>query len=243
MSKPSINLKTEPLADKNDLFYVQAAKILSHSTFFQDLPQEIILKLARASMPKNYERGQIVFNQGDKAEGFHLVSAGLIKIFLLENSGKERILRLCGPLSLFGEAAIFTPGGYPAWAEAVKKSSTLIVPSLELKKLIGSSPDLALTVIGALASRVNHFKDIIESSLKNLLPKVADYLLKLPNDGSIIKLAVTKTQLALTLGITPESLSRAFKRLKHDDLIEEAKPGLIIKNRAALSRLAQGERD
>jgi CRP/FNR family transcriptional regulator len=229
-------------APARDAVKKDRARLALKNSLFQDLPPELLAELASISETRSVAGGTVVFRQGDPARGFHLVAQGLVKIYNLLPSGKERILRLCGPGSVFGEAALFTPGGCPAFAEALEDSEIVLLPGGALQNLLESRGGLALAVIAMLAKMVNHFREIAVSASLGPLGRLAGYLLTLPrDDGQGVRLPARRTQLALLLGTTPEGLSRAMRKLKDEGLVEETGGRLVIVSETKMRALADGE--
>jgi CRP/FNR family transcriptional regulator len=232
----------EPLARK--------VKTLESCGLFGGLPRVQINKLAGMAISQKHPKGQTIFAQGDKAKGFYLVATGLAKIYLLDPNGRERILHLCGPGTVFGAAAVFKPGGYPASAEAVKTTETLLLPSQGLRDMMAENPDFSLTLFGLFAQKLIELKELIEMESQRPARKLAGYLLGLPTDGLVppgghegVNLPIAKAKLALHLGMTPESLSRAFGKLKAAGLVKEHKLGPIKIKRTELAQMVRGEAD
>jgi CRP/FNR family transcriptional regulator len=212
------------------------------SPFFGGLPGELIESLASLGLSQTHGPGQTIFGQGDKALGFYMVASGQAKVYLLEPNGKERVLHLCGPGDVFGAAAVFNPGGYPASAEAVKQTETILLPSQGLKDLMARNPDFSLALFAAMAQKLIELKKMIEGGEKRPLPRLAGFIMGLPAGANApVKLPATKAKLALHLGMTAESLSRALSRLKAAGLIEEGKAGLRVIDPARLAKIASGE--
>ncbi|MDR1657706.1 MAG: Crp/Fnr family transcriptional regulator [Deltaproteobacteria bacterium] len=217
------------------------SQVLGQSMFFEGLSDNLLAKLADIGVSKSYSTGQILFHCGDSVAGFHLVASGLVKIFLLRPDGRERILNLCQPGTVFGEAAVFRLGGYPASALALEETTTILLPTAAFRLLLSKNPDLAMAIIGVLAQRLNHFRQLIESGGIKLLTRLASFILDLAKASSQVTLPTTKAQLALRLGTTPESLSRALTKLKRASLITETKSFLTITNRKLLEAVANEE--
>ncbi|MEW5724477.1 MAG: Crp/Fnr family transcriptional regulator [Thermodesulfobacteriota bacterium] len=198
--------------------------------------------LASISREQSYDRGEVIFAEGDKAEGLYVVSDGRVKIYKLSPEGKEQILHIFGPGEPIGEVAVFAGRGFPAYAEALEKSAALIFPRPALIDLIRRNPDLALSLIGVLSLRLRRFANLIEDlSLKEVPGRLAAYLLILSQragGADEIELDITKGQLAALLGTIPETLSRILARMVRQELIELAGRKIRIMDREALEDLA-----
>jgi CRP/FNR family transcriptional regulator len=207
--------------------------------FFEALPEELNRRLAAIAIQKTWKTGEVIFNRGDRAAGFHLVGSGKVRIFVSEPSGKERTLKIATEGELFGEAAVFQRQGYPASSSALTKASTFFFPKDAMLSLIGANPELAFATIGVLSARLQHFAGLLEGSLKELIPRLAGYLLALPEENGVCRLPVRKVELARHLGVAAESLSRALKELKDEGLVREEAGNLVL-DRLLLEERAEG---
>ncbi|MDR2349364.1 MAG: Crp/Fnr family transcriptional regulator [Deltaproteobacteria bacterium] len=223
----------------------EAEDLLSHtmlsSPFLQNLTPELVKNLAGIAARKTAKPGEQIFSRGEPALGFHLLSKGKVKIYVSDASGRERTIKIVQRGEFFGEAAIFQREGYPASSEAMTKTESFYFPKREMLRLIGENPELAFATIGIMANRLAHFAALLESSLKEVLPRLAAYVLTLPERGGKIKLPAKKVELARHLGTTAESLSRALGELKTKGVLKEEDNHIIILKRERLTRLADGD--
>lgn len=170
---------------------------------------------------QNYMKGQVVFSQGDEANGFYVVASGKIKIYKLSPDGKERILHIVQFGGSFAEAAIFGDGCYPAFAEPLNKSQLIFFPKREFLNLLHSHSQIAINMIGGLSRFLRQFATQIEDlTFKDVPGRLARYLLDLGGDeSSMVELPIAKSQLASNLGTVSETLSRTFRKLSDEAII------------------------
>lgn len=217
---------------------------IGRATFFKGLAQELIEQLASIAVFKNYDSGEIIFEEGDPGLGFHLVDKGRVKIFKSSPDGREQILHLFDPGEPFGEVAIFLGRGYPAWAQALAPTRTVFFPRESLRALVARNPDLAFGLLAVLSQRLVRFASLVESiTLKEVPARLAAFIINSAAGADKMELTVTKNQLASLLGATPETISRALGRLKKSGLIKEEKPFITIVDRPGLSQWAAGLAD
>ncbi|MDR1044580.1 MAG: Crp/Fnr family transcriptional regulator [Candidatus Adiutrix sp.] len=217
------------------------AESIGRAAFFSGLEPELIEQLASIAAAKSYQAGEVVFNEGDPGLGFHLLVEGRVKIYKSSPDGKEQLLHLFGPGEPFGEVAIFLGRGYPAQAQALSDCRTAFFPREALRRLISQNPDLAFGLMAVLAQRLTRFAGLLETiTLKEVPARLAAFLLDLAGTGPAAELGVSKSQLASLLGATPETISRAFGRLKSAGLISEEKTAIKITDRRRLRQVADG---
>jgi CRP-like cAMP-binding protein len=117
----------------------------------------------------------------------------------------------------FAEAAAFVGGRYPASGEAVTDGRLLKVQSGHLLKLIRDTPDIGLAMLASTSMHLQMLVQQIEQLKAHTgAQRVAEFLVSLTGDeqASRISLPYDKVLIAGRLGMQPESLSRAFAKLK-----------------------------
>jgi len=212
---------------------------------FQGLSEQYYDELAMIVVDQEFQRGGLVFSEGDAGNGFYVINDGKVKIFKLSFDGKEQILHILGPGEPFAEVAVFTGSAYPANAIALEKSRLFFFPRKAFVELIAKQPALAMNMLATLSLRLKQFAHMIEAlSLKEVPGRLAAYILvdsKQNGKEQSIKLAVSKTQLASLLGTIPETLSRILAKMNKQGLIEIDGSTITIVDREGLAALAEGE--
>ena len=209
---------------------------------FEGLPKGQHEALDRITLNRAYQKGQIIFSEGDEGIGFYVILTGRVEIFKLSPEGKEQILHIFGPMETFGEVPVFTGQGYPAYAEAYAPCSLLFFPKSAFVELIKKDPSLALNMLAVLSARLRRFAALIEDlSLKEVPGRLAAYLLYLNqhsrSEGDI-DLDISKGQLASLLGTIPETLSRILGKMTRQGLIRLEGPRISILDRDRLEDIA-----
>ncbi len=218
-------------------------KHVSSIPFFGDLPDEQIEDLCMIIADQVFNRGQIVFSEGDDGTGFYVVISGRVNILKLSPEGKEQSRHIFGPGDPFGEAAVFSGQHFPANAEAMEESRIFFFPRDSFAKLIEKNPSLALNMLAILSKRLRRFANLIDDlSLKEVPGRLAAHLLYLSGqtEGSEdLELKITKSQLASLLGTIPETLSRILGNMSKQGVIETDGRRIKILDREALEDLAE----
>ncbi|VBB42775.1 cAMP-binding protein [uncultured Desulfatiglans sp.] len=210
---------------------------------FEGLPARQLEELAQIVRIDVFEKGGVIFSEGDPGLGFYVLVEGRVKIYKISWDGKEQILHIFGPGEPFGEVPVFAGQRFPAHAEAIEKSTLLFFPREAFINCIRRNPDLALDMLAVLARRLRVFTVLIEDlSLKEVPGRLAAYLLYLSrrSQGSLdLELDISKSQLAALLGTIPETLSRILGRMSKRGLILSNGPRIEILDLAALQQLAE----
>lgn len=219
---------------------------LKKTVLFSGLSEENLQLFLKISARKVFKKGEMIFAEGDSATGFYVILNGFVRIFKVSNQGREQTLHIFGPGEPFGEVAVFVGIEYPAFAAAMEKCEALFFPKDSFVAMIREHPSIALSMLGVLSMRLRSFTRMIEDlALKEVHQRLAAYILALSgyNDGKDpkeIRLNVSKNLLSTILGTSPETLSRAFKKMEENGLLERHNDVIQIKNFELLSDLAEG---
>jgi CRP/FNR family transcriptional regulator len=218
-------------------------KQIARIPLFEGLPREHHQDLSAIVSEKTFSRGQIIFSEGDDAQGFYVVNTGRVKIFKLSMEGREQILHIIEPREPFGEVPVFTGQRFPANAEAMEKSLVFLFPRAAFVDLIKRNPSLSLNMLAILSKRLHQFTALIDDlSLKEVPGRLAAYLLYLSDQKQKtedLMLDITKTQLAALLGTIPETLSRILGKLGRQGLIDIEGSRIRILDRETLENLVE----
>lgn len=219
---------------------------ISHAMLFEGLPPEQVDALARICLERRYAKGEGVFAEGGRAQGFYLAVSGKFKIYKISREGKEQILHIFGRGEIFGEVPAFAGGNYPANAQAIEAGRALFFPRASFVELMGTEPSLALNMLGILSRRLRRFTHMIEDlSLKEVPGRLAAYLIYLSarnGDSPVFDLDITKTQLAGLLGTIPETLSRILAKMAQQGIISVDGRTIGMLDRKSLESIASGEK-
>lgn len=194
---------------------------------------------------RKLKKGEMLFFQGDEANGFFVLLLGKVRVFKGSPEGKEYTLHRINPGEMFAEAAIFKGGTFPANCMASEDSVVAFIPKDRFIKLLASSPNVSLKMIGALSTFVREFnRQIADLSLKEVPARIASYLLSKSEqfgDNTII-LDTTKSELASALGTISETLSRNLKKMRELNVVEVDGKKIKIVDAGRLQSIADGEK-
>lgn len=218
-------------------------EIVSKTPLFSGINEDALQAVCAITERKDYDKGQIIFSEGDAGNGFYSIVSGRVKIFKVSTEGKEQILHIFGSGEPFGEVPVFTGRPFPATAQAITGTSLLFFPKTAFVALIHQNPSLALRMIGVLSMRLREFTVQIENlSLKEVPGRLSSYLLYLSDEQenpNTVKLNISKSQLASLLGTIPETLSRILTKMAAARLIRVQGSDIQLLDRIGLEDLAE----
>jgi CRP/FNR family transcriptional regulator, dissimilatory nitrate respiration regulator len=192
---------------------------------FMGLPASDITAIASFIVSKHLAKGDYLFREGDRAEGFYIVQKGAINVHRVSAAGKEQVIHLFLPIESFAEATLATEGGYPADARATEPTTVLLVPKTEFIDLLRMRPELSLRMLGSMSQHLRVLVGLLDDlTLKDMETRMANWLLKpcprpIGNREVEIKLDRTKRVLAAEMGTTSETLSRTLAKFRDRGLL------------------------
>ncbi len=192
---------------------------------FMGLPAADIMAIASFVVSKHLEKGDYLFREGDRSEGFYIMQKGAINVHRVSAAGKEQMIHLFRPVESFAEATLATEAGYPADARATEPTTVLLVPKNDFVDLLRRRPDLALRMLGSMSQHLRVIVGLLDDlTLKDMETRLANWLLKqCPRPVGAteveIKLDRTKRVLAAEMGTTSETLSRTLAKFRDQKLL------------------------
>lgn len=165
--------------------------------------------------------GSSVFFEGDPVDRFFIVLSGWVRLYRVNEAGQVTTVEIFGPGESFAEGAMHMDTGYPVSAEVIATGRLLEIPTRTYIARLRDDPDLALNMLCAMSIRLKGFVSRQERMATLSAPqRVATFLLRFvdagesEDGGAVVELPYDKQIIASRLGMTPETLSRSFRRLR-----------------------------
>ena len=219
--------------------YLEARQTVVASTLrscqlFSGMSPDELTSVAAFVIPKTLAKGDYLFHEGGRSEGFYVVQRGAINVHRVSSTGKEQVIHVFRAGHSFAEAALASEGGYPADARAVEDSTVLLVPKADFLELLRHRPELALRMLGSMSQHLRVVVGLLDDlTLKNVETRLANWLIKrcprpLRDTPIIFELDRTKRVLAAELGTVSETLSRTLADFRRQKLISVAGKSITI---------------
>jgi CRP/FNR family transcriptional regulator len=223
-------------------------ELLRQTTIFRRITADDRQRLAAVATVKRYDKGVMLFSEGDDSEQLFTVLSGRVKVFKTTPRGTDVILELFGPGDPVGAVAVYESRPYPASAVTLEPVSCLTIPRQVFFALLESRPTLVRGLLTGLTHRLVELTNrLAELSGGRIEARLARFFLKLAADmgqprpdGTFIPLALSRQELADMIGTTIETSIRIMSRWGKDDLIRTEKDGFVVVDRDALQSIAAG---
>lgn len=191
------------------------------------------------------QKGQMLFSSGDKFTSLFAVRAGVIKVNSFSDGGEEVVHGFYLPGDLVGVDALASKI-HLFNAMALDVTSVCTLPFKELSDLSQKIPHLNHQVFTILS------KEVVDGRLhsellmkKNADQRIAQFLWgmaeRFKNRGYRyleFRLSILHRDVAIYLGLTPETVSRILAKLHQDNIVTWKKKEVQIHDEMALRTLA-----
>lgn len=217
------------------------------SWIFKDLAEEELAELEKTMRVLEYDKDEIIFQEGERAFGFYIICSGKVKLAKRSMSGKTQILKLLGPGEILGEKTMFDREAYTAFAKTLEKTKLHFLERENFLRFLNKHPVVALKIIEKLSRELKGFQSkLMETSYESSMERLARLLLLMSREygteeeeGLYIGVELSRAELAELAGISTETAIRTLSRFKERSLIELKGHKIYIIDKEGLSKLAE----
>lgn len=190
---------------------------------------------------KNYNKNSIIYMQNEKCKTLDVILNGIISIQKIDSDGNMLSINDFAGGDIIGENLLFSvKNTYPMTILAKSDVEILHINRDLILILCQDNKSFLLGFLQSLSSKALILSDKIMSlSMKTLRQCIIDFLLfeNYAQQSTVIKLNMTKKDLAEKIGVQRSSLSRELNKMRKDGLIDFNNKYIIIKDLESLNEL------
>jgi CRP-like cAMP-binding protein len=214
--------------------------LITDVELFRDIGPTDLDLLADAAEIRAFNRGDVIFTEGDDPAELFVVLSGRIAIANKSIDGRESVVALMERGDLFGEMPLFDGLTRSAEARALEPSDVVAITSAPLRQLYESQPELLWGVVALLANRLRNTDEALADSVfLDVTGRTAKRLLELAGDADEFSLPITQEELAGMVGASRERVNKAIASFVRLGWIEQTDRRYRITNREQLTRRAR----
>ena len=221
------------------------AAVLKNTPLFSSLSQPELQLLAKRTVRKLFNSGELVFSEGEPCNGMNIISRGRVRIFKTSASGREQVLAVERPGGLIAEIPVFDGGPYPASAAAIEDTEIAFISRRDFQAYCLEHPEVALKVLAVVGARLRRLVAIIEElSFTTIRQRLVAMLVRLAQSdgkktarGVEFLLPSSHQELANQLGTVRELISRNLTRLQAEGLLEVDSRQIVVKDLHGLRKI------
>lgn len=219
--------------------------LLRNAYLFSRLDEQQLGRVVEFSRIRTLEDGERLFEAGDQATHFYLITTGQIKLTRLAPNGNEKVIELIAAGHTFAEALMFADAPtYPVTATAIDRSELLAIENRAFLALLRESVDTCFRMMNDMSQRLHHMiKEIDDLTLQTAIGRVAGFLCAkhaLEKKGADeFDLETPKGVIASRLSVKPETFSRILGSFSNQGLLKVKGSHVAILDAEGLRALAQ----
>lgn len=203
--------------------------------------------LNNLKLSKYYPRGSVLFVEGQRPRGVHVLCEGRAKVSIASAEGKTLVLRIAQPGELLGMNATLTGEGYGATVETLERCRIDFIAREDVLKLLDRDKRACLGVAQALSRKlssvVEHTRLLFLSKsaaekLARLLLRWCDEHGKRTAQGIRLDSGLTHEEMAQMICASRETVTRVLGEFKRKHIVSLADNAIFIRNRKALESVA-----
>lgn len=222
---------------------------LAEHRVFGRLPAAEVEGLARVAAPRTFAARQRVFALGDSGTAVFVVLAGWIKLMRTGANGRDIVLGLAGPGSVFGELAAVTGAARGADAVALGESRVVSIAGQAVLGALKRNPDALLELTRIVAERLAAMNAQLEDTLSvSAEVRLARALIRLAAlgtapgpHGPVIDLGLSQKDLGDLTGLSREGTNKQLSAWRDEGWISIEGRVVTLRDPRALQRVADME--
>lgn len=175
---------------------------------------------------RQYKRGDILYQEGNRISGFYCINSGIIKVYKTGFDGKEQIIRFAKSGDIIAYRSVLSNEVACTSAKVIEDCQVCFISSEILTFLIKTNPAYALELIKLACHELGEANSFItDIAQKTVRERVAEILLLLADDFGLdeqnfLRISLTREELANIVGTATESVIRLLSEFKSDKLVE-----------------------
>lgn len=169
-----------------------------------------------------FKKNQVIYYEGDKANGLWLVLDGKIKATKMAEDGRELMTGIFETDQFLAVNTLFSDGPFIDTSTALEDSQLVHFPKEQFEEFIDLYPDVAGKFIRILGSQIRSQEDqLMQLAYQSVRKRIAESLLRLSRQDNSQTIHITRIDLAALSGTAPETVSRTLTDLKDEGIIDK----------------------
>lgn len=211
-------------------------------------PHSLDAHISRAPL-RGVDAKEHVFTEGDARSHLYRVETGAICLYKVLPDGRRQVLGFAYPGDLVGLGPL---GEHQLNAQATKPSRLRSLPWSTVQQVARHDPALGIKLYEMISHELAAAHDLLlTTGQRTATERVAAFLLAMSRrserkggDATTIDLPMTRSDIGDFLGLTIETVSRTFTKLRQLEIIDLAQSTQVsILDMRALERVAAGGND
>jgi CRP/FNR family transcriptional regulator, cyclic AMP receptor protein len=208
----------------------------------------LVAALCARGVLRHYERGDVLFSEGDVAERLFVLRHGWVLIRSCAADGRDVVLGLRGPGEVLGELSALDGKPRSATAVAAAEAEVVVTPAHVLRSTLEVDPAATRELLVLIADRLREAdRRRLEYTTQNTLARVASRLLELTErfgepvpEGIRSELPLVQEDLARWCGASREATVKALRTLRSLGIVTTGRRTVTVHDEGSLRSVARG---
>src|SRR3990172_2155389 len=189
-------------------------------------PQPFLALVGNGRSIVNYQRGQLIFRQGDAADAVFYIHTGKVQIIVVSEQGKEGVIAILESGEFFGEGCLAGQPLHMATASAMAECAIARIEKEAMIRNLRDEPKFSQLFMAFLLSRnVQIEADLVDQLFNSSEKRLARVLLLLAHFGKDGKMEpvipnVNQETLAARVGTTRSRVNFFMNKFRKLGFIE-----------------------
>ena len=203
-----------------------------------------VQRLRQLGRRVSYKKGEIILRPTDEAESIYFIETGLVKTYATDEHGEQYLHVIYGEDEIFPLAWIIGKEGLDVIYEALTDCEIIRLPQKIFLEAIRSEVDISFSVLNKILRQFVVFAARVDNlEYKTARQRLAYRLIllgqrfgKRDQNGGIVLPSMTHHDIASSINLARESVSRELSRFERLNLIDGQGGRLVILSRAGLRK-------
>jgi len=199
---------------------------LESSSIFKHLTPDEVTSINFEKDFRQYKRGDILYQEGNRISGFYCINSGIIKVFKTGFDGKEQIIRFAKKGDIIAYRSVLSNELACTSAKVIEDCQVCFIPSEILISFIKANSSFALDLLKLACHELGEANSFItDIAQKTVRERLAEVLLFLVSEFGLdnqqfLNISLTREELSNIVGTATESVIRLLSEFKSDKLVE-----------------------
>ncbi len=219
------------------------SELLRDLPLFEDLNDREMGELVAVAVPRSFEKGEVIFQEGQFGEVMYVVRNGRVLIKREHAGGRTIALAELGAGSLFGELAVLDGEVRSATVECTESTQAVVLTAPDVRRVLLRNPEIAMKVIISLSRMLRKANERIgdqyfqstEGRIVSVVLNLAEKQAGNVTAGTAVR--TTQAQIAQLASTSRETVSRFLANCQRAELLTTYRGRLEIRDPEGLRRM------
>lgn len=209
---------------------------LSQISLFESLTMDELMEIERMTPMTRIKKGELIQSPDTFREGLYMLKEGKLKLYKINQEGKQFIVSILGSGNVFGEIDSFSLGTRDTFIETMDDTILCSLGKEEFEKFLIDRPQLTVRIMKELSGLLKERDAMLSQlALSNVRDRILHLLKTLAEKFGIpedayhkIDMPLSHQEIANMIGSTRETVTTVLNDLSKDGVIRTGRMSIHI---------------